>query len=122
MALDGATVLESVPVPPDPITRKDGDLSFIARVAAAARVARSVPTVGMCLTRPDLGETKPPLAPQDKRLASALDSVLQLQPGLTLVPGPSFELRLTRGACGAPSKAPSASDKDAAPTVPEQRR
>lgn len=121
--LEGATLLESVPLTPEPITRKDGDLTFIARVVDAARVARSVPAVGMCLTRPDVGETKPPLAAEEKRLASALDAVLRTQPALTTVSGASFELRLTRGACGGPpEEAPAADGADAAPVAPRSSR
>jgi hypothetical protein len=120
--LEGATLLESVPVTADPITRKDGDLTFIARVATTARVARSISGVGMCLARPDVGETKPPLTPEDKRLASALDALLQTEPGLTTMSGTSFELRLTRGACAPPEETPTVPSKEAPPAAPGRPR
>jgi uncharacterized hydrophobic protein (TIGR00271 family) len=119
--LEGATLLESIPITADPITRKDGDLTFIARAVTTARVARSVPAVGMCLTRPDAGETKPPLTPEDKRLANALDALLLTQPGLTTTSGTSFELRLTRGACGGPPGTAAATSSKAAPVAPPAR-
>jgi uncharacterized hydrophobic protein (TIGR00271 family) len=113
--LEGAIRLESSAIDAEPITRRDGDLTFIARVAAAARVTRSAPAVGLCLTRPDVGEAKPVLSPDDKRLASALDSLLRTQPGLTTASGASFELRLTRGACGGRTEKTTDGAQDTAP-------
>jgi hypothetical protein len=119
--LEGSILLESVAITSEPITRQDGDLIFIARVAAAARVASSVDAVGLCLTRPGAGEAKVALAAEDKRLASALDSVLRTQPGLTTVAGASFQLRMTRGAC-AKSETSTADVEEAAPAAPKPGR
>lgn len=97
--LGGPITIESIAVPVEPITRRDGDLTFIIRAAAAAASVRSAEGVGICLTRPDVGETQSPLAKDDRQLARALDALLQEQPGLTTLSGKSFELRVTRSAC-----------------------
>jgi uncharacterized hydrophobic protein (TIGR00271 family) len=120
--LEGSVVLESVAIEAAPITREDGDLAFIARVVAAARAARAVSGVGVCLTRPDVGEAKAPLTSADKGLANALDSVLETQPGLTTLFGESFELRLTRGACAAPTETPTVSAGGAASAASDRAR
>jgi hypothetical protein len=104
-SLGGPITIESIAVPMEPITRRAGDLTFIARAAAAAASVRSAEGVGICLTRPDVGEMQSPLAKQDQELARALDALLQEQPGLTTVFGKSFELRVTRGACQGPGAA-----------------
>lgn len=119
--LEGSILLESVAITSEPITREGGDLTFIAGVVAAAHVARSVTAVGICLTRPEVSEAKSRVAPEDQRLASALDSVLRTQPGLTTVTGARFELRLTRGACGPPETS-TADGEETGPAAPNPRR
>ncbi len=120
--LEGPVSLESVGITSEPITREAGDLAFMAEVASVARVARSVPAVGVCLARPDVGEAKPPLDADDKRLASAIDALLRSQPGLTTLFGSSFELRLTRGACAPAPETPGGSGEDVARPVPSATR
>jgi uncharacterized hydrophobic protein (TIGR00271 family) len=112
--LQGPITLDSIAITGQPITRLPGDLLFLTRAAAAVNATRSLSGVGVCLTRPDVGEAKPPLPPQDKELARALDALLETQPGLTTVSGKSFELRLTRGACFEPAGASTASDENSA--------
>jgi uncharacterized hydrophobic protein (TIGR00271 family) len=98
-SLEGATQVETLAMSGQPITRREGDLVFVARATAAARAARMALDVGVCLTRPDVGETKSPLSPQDKALAQALDAELASQQHLTTLSGNTFEFQLTRGAC-----------------------
>ena len=59
-------------------------------------------------------DSKALLSVADKELASALDSILQSQPGLTTLSGKSFELRLTRGACSGAASAPAKGDDSSA--------
>jgi hypothetical protein len=112
-SLEGNISLETVALTPQPITRQDGDLRFVAHVATTLRAVRSTPEVGVCLTRPDVGESKTTLSPADKELALALDALLRTQPGLTTISGKQYELRLTRGACSG-TAAPPASAADSA--------
>jgi uncharacterized hydrophobic protein (TIGR00271 family) len=111
-SLEGAASVETVALTAEPITRREGDLVFIARATAAARAARSIVDVGICLTRPDVSEAKSPLSAQDQALARALDAELASQQRLTTLSGGAFELQLTRGACsslGSSSPAPASS-------------
>jgi uncharacterized hydrophobic protein (TIGR00271 family) len=98
-SLEGRVVLRSVAIDGQPITRREGDLLFLGRASAAASAARTANGVGICLDRPDVGETKSSLTAKDKELAGALDTLLDAQPGVTVVSGKSFQLRLTRGTC-----------------------
>ena len=112
--LGGPITIESMAVPAEPITRRDGDLTFIARATAAAASARLAEGIGICLTRPDVGETQSRVAKEDRELARALDVLLQEQPGLTTLTGKTFELRLTRGACNGAGRASTTSAQDSA--------
>lgn len=111
-SLEGRVAIESLSLDGQSITRVSGDLLFLGRASAAASAARSAPGVGVCLSRPDAGETKPPLTAKDRALASALDTLLDGQPRLTTVAGKSFELRLTRGTCSDADGMSTASPKD----------
>jgi hypothetical protein len=104
--LEGATSVETAALTAQPITRREGDLVFIARATAAARAARPILDVGVCLTRPDVGEAKFPLSAQDRALARALDAELASQQRLTTLSGSTFELQLTRGACAGSNSSP----------------
>jgi uncharacterized hydrophobic protein (TIGR00271 family) len=121
-SLQGPVVLESVAISGQPVTRLQGDLLFIGRATAAVSASRSAAGVGICLTRPDLGEAQSPLTPQDKALARALDALLEAQPGLTTVSGKSFELRLTRGACLDAAGASTSNVEEAAAGAPKPTR
>lgn len=110
-SLEGPVALDGVALTPQAITRRDGDLRFIAQVAATLRVLPATSEVGACLTRPDVGESKAPLSVADAALARALDSMLLTQPGLTTLSGKTFELRLSRGACSG-TQAPRAGAED----------
>jgi len=112
--LGGPITIESMAVPAEPITRRDGDLTFIARATAAAASVRLATGVGICLTRPDLGETQSPLPKEDRELARALDVLLQEQPGLTTLSGKSFALQVTRGACEGVGRASTTRTQDSA--------
>ena len=109
-SLEGPVSLDSVALTPRPITRRDGDLRFIAQVATTLRMLRAATEVGVCLTRPDVGQAKAALSPEDKELARALEAMLPTQPGLTTVSGKTFELRLTRGACNAAETSPTGAE------------
>jgi hypothetical protein len=114
-SLAGPVSLDSLALTPQSITTRDGDLRFIAQVATTLRALRASTEVGVCLTRPDVGQSKATLSPEEKELAQALDAILLTQPGLTTVPGKTFELRLTRGACrGAATPSSGARDSSSA--------
>jgi len=86
-SLEGKVALESVGLTTQPITRLEGDLLFLARATAAVRVASAVGGIRVCLTRPDVDETKVPMTARDKELARALDVLIEAQPGLTIGSG-----------------------------------
>jgi uncharacterized hydrophobic protein (TIGR00271 family) len=119
-SLEGPVVLEGIAINGQPITREGGDLLFLGRATAAASAVRFARGVGICVIRPDVGDTKSAPTGKDQELARALDTLFEAQPGLTTVYGKSFELRLTRGACVDVST-PSAEDGGAA-GAPSQPR
>lgn len=106
-SLEGAVSLHTVALTPQPVTRRAGDLHFIARVVTTLSALPVSSKVGVCLTRPDVGQSQASLSQEDKALAQALDAMLLTQPGLTTVSGKAFELRLTRGACSGAATPPS---------------
>jgi len=111
-SLGGRVTIESVAVPAEPITRRDGDLVFVARATAAALAVRSIHGLGICFTRPDVGEMQLSLAKDDRAFAHTLDALFQAQPRLTTVSGKAFELRITRGGCNDGGRASTASPQD----------
>lgn len=95
--------LVDVAIPATELTRADGDLRFVARVAASVRALASVPASSVCVTRPAdaAGGRKP--YPAEAELARALDEILAAHPRVTTTPGSSWGVRFTQGACPSPA-------------------
>jgi hypothetical protein len=90
--------LDDLAVPSEPITRAEGDLSFIARVAAVAQASREVPQLVLCLARPDASEPRKVTASKVD-LAEAVDRALDAHPRLVTTEGDDFTLLVAREAC-----------------------
>jgi uncharacterized hydrophobic protein (TIGR00271 family) len=100
--LERPTIVLDLPLSTEPITRTGGDLTFIQQVATAAAALRWAPNAKLCLRRP-LAEKKGG-RPRDEgqaELSSALDRLLQGQPGVVSAPGEDFDARLVVGECPA---------------------
>jgi uncharacterized hydrophobic protein (TIGR00271 family) len=95
--------LFDVAVPVTELTRKDGDLAFVASLSSALRDTLDVPGLSVCVVRPE--------TPPTGRLAAAADAALELvlAPALTPHPrvkirsGAAWSARIVRGDCPPPS-------------------
>lgn len=90
--------LDDLALPSEPITRAEGDLSFIARIAAVAHASREVHQLVLCLARPDASEPRK-LAASKVDLAEAVDRALDAHPRLVTTEGDDFTLLVAREAC-----------------------
>jgi uncharacterized hydrophobic protein (TIGR00271 family) len=101
--LERKVQLDDVPISPDPVTRKRGDLRFIAEVVSLAHASRLAPDTTLCLTRPDAVGGGAGRVKDETQLPGALDRALDDQPNLVTQLGKDFTARVVRGACPPPS-------------------
>jgi uncharacterized hydrophobic protein (TIGR00271 family) len=87
------TELVDVAVPSGELTRRNGDLVLMAKVASGVRAIVGVPTVSVCVGRP------PEAAPSEIDFARALDETLAAHPRVTTTMSPSWSIRFVRGEC-----------------------
>lgn len=95
-----------VPVPPGPLSRSDGDLAFLARVAAAAQSSASIESLHLCAVRPAPRPGAPRrgrLAAREEELAAALAEILAAHPRASTVSGEEWSVRFSRAACPTPA-------------------
>jgi uncharacterized hydrophobic protein (TIGR00271 family) len=104
--------LVDVAIPATELGRAEGDLWFVARVAAGVRALAGVPESSVCVTRPaDAARDRKP-NPAELELGRTLDETLAAHPRVTTTPGTSWAVRFTRGAC------PPSAAADAGAAVP----
>jgi hypothetical protein len=110
--LERKVELGDVAISPNLVTRREGDLRFIAQVVSLAHASRLAPDTTLCLRRPDAvdGATAP--FTTGAQLPGALDRALDDQPNLVTQVADDFTARVVRGAC------PRLTDAEAAPAVP----
>ena len=106
--------LVDVAVPALPITRQDGDLTFMARVSAGVRATAGLPSVSVCVARPASTTSPSGPAQTDAALSAALDSVLATHPNVTTIPGDAWSVHFVHGECRLPAP-PDAGQPDAPP-------
>jgi uncharacterized hydrophobic protein (TIGR00271 family) len=101
-----------VAVPAVELTRQEGDLELVARVASGVQATAGIPDVNVCVARPaDPGRGRRP-APADVRLAQALNEALAIHLRVTKTIASAWSVRFVRGACSLPT-APDAGVPDA---------
>jgi uncharacterized hydrophobic protein (TIGR00271 family) len=98
-ALNREVELIDVAIPLDPLTRSEGDLKFVARVAEGVRSSRSIDDIDVCVVEP-----RPPgrgrrIVAGEREFAEAVRDVLSDQPRATTVFGDEWQVRFVRGAC-----------------------
>jgi uncharacterized hydrophobic protein (TIGR00271 family) len=97
--LERKVELGDVPISPDIVTRREGDLRFIAEVVSLAHASRLAPDTTLCLARPDAVEGNTGSVRGGAELPGALDRALDDQPNLVTQLGEDFTARVVRGAC-----------------------
>jgi uncharacterized hydrophobic protein (TIGR00271 family) len=98
-ALDRDVRLADVAIEKGELTRRSGDLRFIASVASGVRASAPVAAVSVCVVRPrsTAGGREP--SPADVELARALDEVLGSHPRVTTTTGGPWSVRFVNGSC-----------------------
>ena len=109
--------LIDVAVPPEELTRADGDLAFVARVASAARATAAVAAVKVCVVEPSRAPREDAGAsPGDGELDRAIDDALAVHPRVSTSPGEAWTVRFVTGSC--PTSDGGAPDAEAPETGP----
>jgi uncharacterized hydrophobic protein (TIGR00271 family) len=91
-----------VAVPAEPLTRADGDLRLVARVARGAAALATVPGSSVCVSHPGADAGSQGSAPTEVALTLALDDALAAHPRVTMEAGSAWSVRFVRGECPAP--------------------
>jgi uncharacterized hydrophobic protein (TIGR00271 family) len=102
-ALNREVELIDVAVPPDPLTRWEGDLKFVARVAEGVRSVASIDDIHVCVVEPRPPARVRRVAAGERELAEAVHNVLSAQPRATTVFGDEWQVRFVRGGCSTPT-------------------
>ncbi len=108
-------IVADVALPSAPLTRAEGDLAFIARVAAATSAASSVPGLNVCATRPAEPDRRRRVSPADRDLALALEPLLARHPNVAFVTGEAWSVLLTSASCPLPPAPPAPPGSPAGP-------
>ncbi len=103
--LDREARLVNVAVPPGELTREGGDLALVAKVASAVRATAGVPSISVCVLRPEPPAPAKTPVPSDLELARALEQALAAHPRVTTTAGSSWAIRFVRGECDSPTPA-----------------
>lgn len=109
-----------VAIPPGVLTRGDGDLELVERVAAAIRASAVMSDVGVCVVEPRPTPPRRRVDPRDRELAEALHHVLGTHPRVTTELGDDWSIRFVRGAC--PPGAAATAGSGAREAAPSRRR
>ncbi|HTQ03061.1 MAG TPA: DUF389 domain-containing protein [Polyangiaceae bacterium] len=92
--------LIDVAIPDTPLVRAQGDLAFVAGVAAGVRATASLPSVNVCVTTPPEAARA---SAADLEFARTLDGLLASHPRVTRTPGDAWSVRFSTDPCAAPS-------------------
>ena len=91
--------LIDVAIPLDPLTRSEGDLKFVARVAEGVRSVGSIGDIHICVVEPRPPDRGRRVVAGERELAEAVRDVLADQPRVTTVFGDKWQVRFVLGAC-----------------------
>jgi uncharacterized hydrophobic protein (TIGR00271 family) len=101
--------MSGVAVPAVELTRQDGDLALVARVASGLRVTAGVPEVRVCVVRPAEPAAGRKPAAADVALARALDDAFAAHPRVRITSRGPWSVRFSREPCVSGSKGPAPS-------------
>jgi uncharacterized hydrophobic protein (TIGR00271 family) len=95
--------LVDVPVPAEPLTPEVGDEALVAAVAAGVHATADVPSVRVCIVRPD--EISEPNAREGREsaLTRSLSAALAVHPRVTTVGTGPWQVRFVSGDCPFPA-------------------
>jgi uncharacterized hydrophobic protein (TIGR00271 family) len=88
-----------IDIPADPLTRSEGDLSFLARVASGVRESAAIASISLCVVQPPERSRRSRIRASDRELAEALHVALAQHPRVTAEGGDDWSVRFVRGAC-----------------------
>lgn len=103
LQLGRAVSVDDAALPSSPITRRNGDLSFVALVSRGLELARAA-DLAVCVVR------APSVSQSDQDLADTVSPLLAAHPRLRAVPGEAWSVQFMAGACPAPPPSPAGSD------------
>jgi uncharacterized hydrophobic protein (TIGR00271 family) len=106
--------LSSVALPTSELTRAEGELRFIAKLAPALRASASIPEVLVCAEHPPTVTGRRQVG--DEAFTGAIHALLAEHPRVTLTPGTDWRVRFSLTPC--PSATASASEGAASPAPP----
>lgn len=102
--LEREVQLIGVAIPSEPLSRADGDLKFVAAVAAGARASAAVGSVNACVVEPGQQKDRRRGDRREQELAETLRDLLAVHPRVTIAPGKEWIVRFTRSACSDPTR------------------
>lgn len=102
-ALGCEAQLVDVAVPAAELTRQEGDLQLVARVASGVRATAGIPGVSVCVARPADPRRGRRLAPADVKLAEAVDEALAIHPRVVTTIASAWSVRFVHGTCSLPT-------------------
>jgi len=95
--------LVDVAVPQTEVTRQDGDLALVEKVASGIRATAGISGISVCVARPSGSVRKRRPAPADVKLARTLDELFAIHPGVTTTKDGEWSVQFVRGACALPT-------------------
>jgi hypothetical protein len=98
--LEREVVVQEVAIPAEAITRSDGDLLFVSRLAAALRASAAAgDVISICVVEPQRA-TKPARGDVDEReLETTVHGLLAQSKRVTVEQGEAWSVRFTAGDC-----------------------
>lgn len=110
-ALDRKARLDDAAIPATPLARANGDLRLLADVSTALELSKSISSVNVCVTEPELPPKRRNGDRREAELAAALRAALASHPRTSIAPGKEWSVHFTQSPCpAAPSRAGDASE------------
>jgi uncharacterized hydrophobic protein (TIGR00271 family) len=100
-ALTRKVELVAVAIPKDALSRSNGDLDFVTRVASAVRESATIADVDVCVVQPRLAQKGRRGDAREQELTDTLRATLAQHPRVTTALGDAWSVRFVRGACDA---------------------
>jgi uncharacterized hydrophobic protein (TIGR00271 family) len=97
-ALERRTALVDIAVPPEELSRRAGDLSFVARVSSAIRATAGISAVSVCVVEPPVPDGKEAKS-ADVELARVVGELLAAHPRVEKKAGREWSVRFVHGTC-----------------------
>lgn len=105
--LEQEVVLRDSAIPDTPLTRAEGDLALVGRLAAALRASLAVPSLHVCASEPAPVKNPRRRDPREQELDAAIKRLLADHPRVSLATGEAWSIHFRLGPC-APDEPPAA--------------